>query len=212
MITTADLSLLVSLFAIIDSIGNIPIYVSLTQNFTKKEKRDVIFIIFGVGTVILVAFTAIGNYIFNLFGITLPAFRIAGGIMIFAIAFSMLHGERPKTKHRKEEIEDAMERKAVAVTPLAIPLFVGPGAISVVMIGIGDASTVYAQIWVFLAILIVMAISCLLLIVADILFKRMGRTGLMVITRLMGIILATIAIQFIIQGVYEIGVKWHLLS
>ncbi|MFA5772492.1 MAG: MarC family protein [Thermoplasmata archaeon] len=212
MLSATDLSLFVSLFAIIDSIGNIPIYISLTQDFTKEEKRKVIFIIFSVGTAILIVFAAIGNYIFNLFGITLPAFRIAGGILIFVMAFSMLHGERPKTKHRKEEIEDAIGREAVAITPLAIPLFVGPGAISVVMIAIGDSSTIFAQIWVFLAIFIAMAISCLLLIVADVLFKRMGRTGLMVITRIMGIILASIAIQFVIQGIYEIGVKWHLLS
>ena len=212
MLSATDLSLFVSLFAIIDSIGNIPIYISLTQDFTKEEKRKVIFIIFSVGTAILIVFAAIGNYIFNLFGITLPAFRIAGGILIFVMAFSMLHGERPKTKHRKEEIEDAMERESIAITPLAIPLFVGPGAISVVMIAMGDAQGIDAKIWIFLAILIVMAISCLLLVVSDVLFKRIGRTGLMVITRIMGIILASIAIQFIIQGIYEIGVRWHLLS
>jgi multiple antibiotic resistance protein len=134
MSTQFAIEAFVAIFAIVNPIGNIPFFVTLTQGYSPKEKKDVIIKIIVVAIAVLVIFGLIGNYIFMLFGITIPAFGIAGGILLLTIAFSMLHGQKPRTKLTQQDREEALAREAVGIVPLGIPMFAGPGAITTIMI------------------------------------------------------------------------------
>lgn len=193
-------AILVSVFAIVNPVGTIPTFVALTAGYSRRERRQVILKAVLVGAGVLLVFGLVGQRIFDVFSITIPAFRIAGGILIFKVAFDMLHGERPKSDSNEQEIVDALERENVGITPLGVPLLTGPGAITTVMILIaanpaaGDRALIYA------AVAAVFAVTFVLLFAGERLFGLMGRSGLMVFTRIMGLLLAALAVQFVVTG------------
>ena len=205
MSTQFAIEAFVAIFAIVNPIGNIPFFVTLTQGYNPKEKKDVIVKIVVVAIAVLVIFGLIGNYIFMLFGITIPAFGIAGGILLLSIAFSMLHGQKPRTKLTQQDREEALAREAVGIVPLGIPMFAGPGAITTIMIYMSKQTGVFDMFAVFASIFATMAVSFILLTYSDRIFSRMGRMGALAISRIMGLILAAIAIQFIIDGVLGVA-------
>ena len=205
MSTQFAIEVFVAIFAIVNPIGNIPFFVTLTQGYSPKEKKDVIIKIIVVAIAVLVIFGLIGNYIFMLFGITIPAFGIAGGILLLSIAFSMLHGQKPRTKLTQQDKEEALAREAVGIVPLGIPMFAGPGAITTIMIYMSRQTGVFDMFAVFASIFATMAVSFILLTYSDRIFSRMGRMGALAISRIMGLILAAIAIQFIIDGVLGVA-------
>jgi multiple antibiotic resistance protein len=205
MSTQFAIEAFVAIFAIVNPIGNIPFFVTLTQGYSPKEKKDVIIKIIVVAIAVLVIFGLIGNYIFMLFGITIPAFGIAGGILLLTIAFSMLHGQKPRTKLTQQDREEALAREAVGIVPLGIPMFAGPGAITTIMIYMSRQTGVFDMFAVFASIFATMAVSFILLTYSDRIFSRMGRMGALAISRIMGLILAAIAIQFIIDGVLGVA-------
>ena len=205
MSTQFAIEAFVAIFAIVNPIGNIPFFVTLTQGYSPKEKKDVIVKIMVVAIAVLVIFGLIGNYIFMLFGITIPAFGIAGGILLLSIAFSMLHGQKPRTKLTQQDREEALAREAVGIVPLGIPMFAGPGAITTIMIYMSRQTGVFDMFAVFASIFATMAVSFILLTYSDRIFSRMGRMGALAISRIMGLILAAIAIQFIIDGVLGVA-------
>ena len=205
MSTQFAIEAFVAIFAIVNPIGNIPFFVTLTQGYNPKEKKDVIVKIVVVAIAVLVIFGLIGNYIFMLFGITIPAFGIAGGILLLSIAFSMLHGQKPRTKLTQQDREEALAREAVGIVPLGIPMFAGPGAITTIMIYMSRQTGVFDMFAVFASIFATMAVSFILLTYSDRIFSRMGRMGALAISRIMGLILAAIAIQFIIDGVIGVA-------
>lgn len=198
---TAWLAILVSLFAIVNPVGTIPTFVALTGGYSSKERRHVIAKAVLVGAGVLLLFGLAGERIFDVFSITIPAFRIAGGILIFKVAFDMLHGERPRSDSNDQEITDALERESIGITPLGVPLLTGPGAITTVMIFIASYPETGDRLMIYGAVLLTFAATFLLLFVGERLFQFMGRSGLMVFTRIMGLILAAIAVQFVINGV-----------
>jgi len=220
---------LVAIFATVDPPGNVPFYLSLTDGYTIEEKRAVIKKTMVVALVVLIAFAATGNLVFSLFGITIPAFRIAGGLLLLRIAFSMLQGERPKTKQGKGEKEklqrvlrgekaQAMtleerkgnpDKEGVGVVPLGIPLFAGPGSITTVIILTSEGGWPGFGI-VSLAIVGVILVSLVTLWYADAVFDRIGRTGALAFARIMGLLLAALAIQYIITGAWDIAESWYL--
>ena len=205
MSTQFAIEAFVAIFAIVNPIGNIPFFVTLTQGYSPKEKKDVIIKIIIVAIAVLVIFGLIGNYIFMLFGITIPAFGIAGGILLLTIAFSMLHGQKPRTKLTQQDREEALAREAVGIVPLGIPMFAGPGAITTIMIYMSRQTGVFDMFAIFASIFATMAVSFILLTYSDRIFSRMGRMGALAISRIMGLILAAIAIQFIIDGVVGVA-------
>ncbi len=199
------LSAFSAVFTIVNPVGNIPLFSSLTANYSAELKDRVIrkVVVVAVGTLLL--FALAGNYIFLFFHTTIHAFRIAGGVLLFSIAFSMMHGERPKAKLTNQEREEALSREVVGVVPLGIPLFAGPGAITTAMVLMAAASVPSLNLikvaLVVVSILVTMAISYVLLKRADTIMARFGRMGMMAFTRVMGLILAAIAVQFIIVGI-----------
>ncbi len=194
------LATLVSIFAIVNPVGVIPTFVALTSNYSLRERRAVITKAVLVGAGVLLMFGLAGERIFDVFSITVPAFRIAGGILIFKVAFDMLQGERPKADSNDQELADALERENIGITPLGVPLLTGPGAITTVMILVATNTTTTDRLTIYGIVLLVFALSFFLLSMGERLFQFMGRSGLQVFTRVMGLILAAIAVQFIING------------
>ena len=198
------LTVIVAVFAIVDPIANVSIFVALTEGYSRREKVAVINKIIMVATGTLALFALVGNYIFEMFSITIPAFRVAGGLLLLTIAFSMLQGGRPKTKVTDRDKTEALEREAIGIVPLGIPIFAGPGSITTVMIYMSEA-TVDGMDWglagtVYLAIIITMILSYFMLYYGDKIFNKMGRMGALAFSRIMGLILAAMAIQFIMTG------------
>jgi len=196
-----------SIFAVVNPVGNLPVFVAITEGYSPELKRKVRNKVCIVAGSVLVVFALFGNVIFDLYGITIPAFKIAGGILLFSIAFTMTRGQLTKSKMTEEEAEEASEKEEVGVVPLGIPLFAGPGAITTVMIYVS-----YAQdsgeptlnlLFLFLGIFATVAISFVLLKYAEPLFSRMGKSGAMAFTRIMGLLLAAMAVEFVLSGTFE---------
>ena len=203
----AGITIIVAVFAIVNPVGNISFFVALTNGYTREERNAVIRKTILVSGGVLAVFALLGNYIFHFFSITIPAFRIAGGILLLTIAFSMLQGSHPKAKVTERDKEEALQREAIGIVPLGIPMFAGPGSITTVMIYIADAtdSTTGTTDWmlimfVFLAILVTMILSYVLLYYGEVLFEKIGRMGTLAFSRIMGIILVAMAVQFILDG------------
>jgi multiple antibiotic resistance protein len=194
----------VAIFAIVNPIGAMTFFVVLTRAYPKEVKTRVIEKAVLAATLTLLVFAFVGNYIFFVFGTSIPAFRIAGGILLFTIAFSMMQGERSRTQLTPQDRQEALEREAVGIVPLGIPMLAGPGAITTVMVLMATASDPLdmAAIAVIMAsILGTMVITWILLVEADRVFRRIGRMGAYAISRIMGLILAAIAVQFVILGI-----------
>ena len=210
------LTVIVAIFAIVNPVGNISFFVALTEGYTKRERVAVIRKTTLVAGGILAIFALLGNYIFEMFSITIPAFRLAGGILLLTIAFSMLQGSHPKSKITDRDKEEALQREAIGIVPLGIPMFAGPGSITTVMIYMSDARAETSD-WgmilvVFLGILITMIASYILLFYGEKLFERVGRMGTLAFSRIMGLILAAMAMQFILDGLVNFLIQKGIIS
>lgn len=187
-----------AIFVVVNPIGNVPFFHMLTTGYEPALKRKVIMKIVYVTLGALILFGLFGRIIFAIYGITLPAFEIAGGILLFNTSFSMIQGENPRSKATREDADEALAKESVGIVPLGIPLFAGPGAITTVIIFFGEARGVTDEIFVVLSILITVLISYVALLYSGHLFNRMGRMGAMAFSRIEGILLSALAIQFII--------------
>ena len=193
-----------SLVVIINPLMVTSVFITLTSNATPEAKRAIIrkttLIAFGV----LLVFAISGTLIFKFFAITIGAFQIAGGIILFSVAMGMLHAKTSRTKQTPEEMDEAMTREDVAVVPLAIPIVSGPGAITTVIVLSGETRTIPNMAVLFLAIVVAMAIVFVMLRNAARIQRFMGPSGLNITTRLMGLVLAAVAVQFVIHGVESV--------
>lgn len=192
-----------TLFVIVDPVGMLPFFVSLTQGFSPGDRVYVIRRSTVFATGLLMGFALLGRYIFLLLHFTIYSFEIAGGVLLFAIAFDMLFGETPRTKLSPLDRDELLSRREeVGIVPLGMPLLAGPGAISSVVIyaqgAEGSLSTTAA---VYIAIGLAMAVSYVVLRLGVQILERAGRVGLMAVSRVMGLLLAAIAVQFAIDGV-----------
>jgi multiple antibiotic resistance protein len=185
------LQAVVALFIIIDPLGNLPIFIGLTEGMTKKARKDTFIEAIYVGFFLLLLFTIAGTGILGLFSISLNDFKIAGGILLLVISLFML------TKGHFFDIEDAKDLGAV---PLGIPLLAGPGAITTTMVLLG----MYGMNITLLAVIINFLISGVIFYWADDIYERIGRTGSVIIAKVMAIILAAIAVKFIREGIISL--------
>ena len=191
-----------SVLFIVDPVAVIPTYLVITQDETPAQRRNTAWRACVAAALIMIVFGAAGRLIFRLFGITLPAFRIAGGLILWLVAMDMLHGER-RTQEGAEEIVEGREKEDVALTPLAMPMLAGPGAISTVMVLSGEARTVAEHVVVYGSVVLTALVSWISLRLGDRLITALGQTGIRVVTRIMGLLLAAVAIQFVITGVQD---------
>jgi len=194
----------VTVFALVDPFGALPFFVALTDGFSEADRAIVIRRAVLVLGSILALFAVLGEFLFAAFGLTLAAFEIAGGILLFIVAFDMLHGEVTRTKLTNVDREEAIARRdEVAVVPLGIPLLAGPGAISTVMIYEGNAGhDPWMILSVFLAIVVTTVATFFIFRYGQRIMRRMGRTGIMAMTRVLGLLLAAVGVQFVINGIF----------
>ncbi len=193
-----------AIFAIVNPVGATTFFVVLTQDYAPEVKKRVVQKAILAATLALVAFAFLGNYIFYFFGTSLPAFEAAGGILLFRVALTMMQGERPKTQLTPQEREEALQREMVGVVPLGIPMLAGPGAITTVIVLMGTASTpldLAKVASILVSVIVTMVVGWILLQNADRIFRRVGRTGVYAFSRIMGILIAAVAVQFVFAGV-----------
>lgn len=191
-----------SVLFIVDPIAVIPTFLVITQDEAPAQRKITARRACVAAALILVVFTLGGRFIFQLLGITLPAFRIAGGLILWLVAMDMLHGERT-TQESAPEISEGRVKEDVAITPLAMPMLAGPGAISTTIVLAGQARTPARLVVVYASIVLTMLLAWLTLRVATRLLSKLGQTGIRVMTRIMGLLLAAIAVQFVVTGVKD---------
>jgi len=191
----------VTLFVIIDPVGLAPIFVALTQGMEPKARRAVALRATGIAAVILLIFGLAGESLLNAVGITMPAFRIAGGLLLFLTALDMLFERR--TERRGSQVESTPDP---SVFPLAIPLVAGPGAMATIILLIGNhPGDMGAQLLIFGVMFAVVAAALGFFLLAGPIERALGKTGITVVTRLLGMLLAALSVQFVIDGLNDIG-------
>ena len=201
-LTDLFITALTTLFVVMNPLATVPLFLAMTSNYDTAQRRRSCrtAALFSGGA--LTFFALLGDRILTFFGITIPAFRVVGGIILFIIAFQMLQGRESYTKRTPEEEEENIEKTDISIVPLAIPLLSGPGAITIVLVlvsqteaGPGLLAVVLAAIWT------VCMATWIILHNFEYLARVLGPTGVRVLIRLMGLLLAAMAVQFIMDGV-----------
>ncbi|WP_075057228.1 MarC family protein [Thermogymnomonas acidicola] len=204
-------TVLVALFAIMNPIGGaVPTLVALTQGYSQDEIGRVIRRSVMVAAGMLFGFMFVGVYIFLVLGIDISDFKVAGGVLLFKVAFDMLQGRTSNTKLTQQEEQETLEREAIGIVPIGTPLLAGPGTITTGIIYFNaPGATVVERLLVVVAGIIVILLAYFILRFSVPLFNRLGRTGSLLISRIMGLLLASIAIEFITSGLYSIISSLH---
>ena len=195
-----------SLFFTIDVLGTTPIFISLTAGGTRDYQKRMAKKGALTAFFILLVFTLSGSLVLDMFGISLPAFRIAGGILLLLLSIGMVMAtpEAPIKSTNKEEKEETLHRDDISVFPLAIPLLSGPAAITMLILFMKQFEGVpLKQLMVILALICYIVICWIVLTFASKISRFLGRTGINVLTRIFGILLTALACQFFIDGVIE---------
>jgi len=196
-------AVIVSIFAIVDPIGTLPFFVALTEGYNEEDRNIILHRSVAVLGGILALFALIGRFLFAAFGLTLAAFEIAGGILLFMVAYDMLQGEVARARLSVQDREEAIARRdELSVVPLGTPLLAGPGAISVVMIYEGNAGNDPLLILAtFVAIGITTFATYLTFRYGQRILRAFGRVGVMAMARVLGLLLAAVGVQFVVNGI-----------
>jgi multiple antibiotic resistance protein len=192
-----------SVFSIVDPFTALPVYLALVGDQPRPEQIRAAVRASVTCFAVLSLFGIAGSFIFHFFGITIPAFKIAGGILLFGVGFEMIRAKRSDTRGTHEEAIEAESKEDVGLIPLGLPLLSGPGAIATVMVLVGKAKDLPQRGVLFGVILLVSLISLVTLRSAAVISRVLGKTGMNMIGRIMGLVLAAVASQFVIDGLRE---------
>jgi multiple antibiotic resistance protein len=192
-----------AIFFVVDPMGAIPVFMAMTRNDTPAKRRDMARRASIVAFFVLTTFAVAGTLIFKVFGVTLGAFKVAGGILLLLTAIEMLRAQPQRTRVTPEEEREGAEKEDVAIFPLAIPLLAGPGSIATVTALMGRAGRKLFAIPVILSIALTCLASYLMLVAADRIARYLGVTGLNVMNRVIGLIIGALAVQFMFDGVRD---------
>ncbi len=193
----------ISIFLITDPFANIPIFSSFLDRYPKEERKKTIFISHAIAMIVFFLFSVFGNQIFGYLNIEFFSFKIAGGILLLIISLEMLFGFKTRTELTPSEKEQAEEKENIAITPLAVPLITGPGAITTGVVLFSRAQSTFMAIEFTIAAVLAFIIGYMLFMQSEIITKVLGQIGMKIITRLMGLVLMSLAIQFVITGIRE---------
>jgi multiple antibiotic resistance protein len=200
--------LLVALWALVHPLGAVPIFLSLTE--TRPAERRHIGSVAAVATgFILIVAVFVGQGLLLVFGITIPSFRIAGGLLILFTALAMMHAPAREAQKTLEDAQGSAANDSVAVVPLAIPILAGPGAISTVIVYAHQSAALSHHMVVCVIIVAVAVSTWMVFRLALVLASLIGRTGMQVFTQIMGLLITAIAVEFITQGLAAIFPGWH---
>jgi multiple antibiotic resistance protein len=189
-----------ALFAIVNPIGSVPIFISATDGWSSEDRAKTAKTVAVTVFIVLAISAFIGDQILSFFGISIPSFQVGGGILLMLIAIAMMHGKQSGTRQTPEEAQTLAERKVIAIVPLSIPLLAGPGAISNMIIAAQQNSSFIGHVSLVLPILIICLIIWLILRLSVGISQQLGSIGINIVTRLMGLILAAMAVEFIAHG------------
>lgn len=211
---TSDLTFFISaftaIFSIVNPVSGVMAFISITSHMKAEDKiyvarRSVI-----IGCIIAMIFTISGNYILGFFSITVDSLRVAGGILLFLVAIDMLFARTTRESITSEELSDAVQRENISIFPMAMPMLTGPGAITTIILYITRGTEEYTLsmetviILELAAILLTFIITFFIFRFSDYFTKAFGMTGMLVMTRLMGLFLGAIAVGFISDGMWNI--------
>jgi multiple antibiotic resistance protein len=209
-VISAFLPIFFTVFMVVDPVGIVPLYISLTASLPAAEKRQVIRKAIIIAFIVLAIFVLLGKYILSLLGISTGAFYIAGGIMLFIVSLEMLFGEEAKSKVSDKENSGEADREAersVAIFPLAIPMLAGPGTITTIILFTGSGENMLKNsIMLFIALIITLAAVWLILRSSELILKLLGKTGVSVVERIMGLLLSGLSVQFVYDGMTRLGI------
>jgi multiple antibiotic resistance protein len=195
------ISTLVTLVVVVDPVGLVPAFLALTEGLRRPERRKVALRASIIAAIILTGSALIGEWLLHTLSITLPAFRIAGGLLLFSIASEMVLGVR--VSRQSHSAEQAVEEHVhnIAAFPLAIPLMAGPGAITATILLAGRSNADPARLAILIGVIVIVLLLCFVVFVlAERISRLLGTTGNIVLSRLLGVLLAALAVQFIIDG------------
>ncbi len=193
-----------TIFIIVNPVEATLVYVTLTSNMNSKERTHIYRRTTLVAFAIAILFSLAGDAVLRIFGITVDSLRVAGGILLFLVAIDMLRGIRRQNKVTEAELMDANSREDVSIFPLAIPLLTGPGAITTVVVLMGAADSLAKKGLVLLAISLTFLATFFILKFSQYIDRALGITGIMVMTRIMGLILGAVAVSFVATGVWNL--------
>ncbi|MBD3232219.1 MAG: NAAT family transporter [candidate division Zixibacteria bacterium] len=197
-------SSIAALFVILDPLGAVPIFLGATEGYTTDRRKQIIFRACWVSLLILVLFAVLGRLLLDLFGITLPAFRIAGGLLLLKISLDMLYAKRPDSHITDSEEAEALEKEDIAVVPLAMPMLAGPATIATVLVLMEQADDIIKSGIVIGSIIISITATFLILRSSTFFYNLLGESGVKITIRVMGLILLALSIQFISNGIKQL--------
>ena len=192
-----------AVFFVVDPMGAVPVFVAMTQGDSEEKRRRMARRASLTAFVILTVFAVAGTVIFRLLGVTLGAFKVAGGILLLLTSIDMLRAQQVRTRIIPEEEQEGAEKEDVAIFPLAIPLLAGPGAIATVTTLMAKAGRILFAVPVIFSIAVTCFASYLMLRAAEPIGRLLGVTGLAVMNRVIGLIIGAIAVQFIFDGLRD---------
>ncbi len=205
-------TVLISIFSVLNPFGAMPTLMALTTGYTQSEKKMVVKRGVLVAGGMVIGFMLVGVYVFEVLGINIADFEVAGGILLFTVALDMLQGRISKTKLTKEEREESMEKESVGVVPIGVPLLAGPGTITTSIIYFNSPGiTITGRVLVVVAVVIVILLAYVLLTLSTYFFDKLGKTGSMIISRIMGLLLGALAVGFISEGIIGIARFYGLI-
>lgn len=195
----------VTMFVVIDPIGLAPLFIAMTQGMAESARRAIALRACVIALTLLALFALFGEAVLGFIGISMPAFRIAGGILLFLTALDMLFERRTQRRSHTAEEETPHAFGDPSVFPLAIPLIAGPGAIASVILLTGQRPGLEGLALVMAVTLSVLVVCMILFLAAGLLERALGRTGITVVTRLLGMLLAALSVQFVLEGLRDFG-------
>jgi multiple antibiotic resistance protein len=195
-----------AIFFVVDPFAVIPMFLSITQGDSPEKKRQTAFKASVTMAITLLVFAAAGGFIFKLFGITLGAFKIAGGILLFSIALEMLRAQRSRVRTSPEEESEGVIKDEAAIIPLGIPMLAGPGAIATITVLMSEAWHSFTRVAITVACIAVTGVlTFVMLRGATVVERALKQTGLNILNRVMGLILAAVAVQFVVNGLTDVA-------
>jgi multiple antibiotic resistance protein len=191
-----------ALFAIVNPIGSVPIFISATQGWPAEDRERTARTAAVTVFLVLVSSVFFGDRILDFFGISIPSFQVGGGILLMLIAISMLQGRISHVRQTPEEAQEVADREVIAVVPLSIPLLAGPGAISSMIIAAQQTGTFWGHVSLVLPVTVICLLVWTTLRLSVNIAHRLGTIGINIVTRLMGLVLAAMAVEFIAHGIH----------
>ncbi len=198
-----------SILFLVDPFAALPTFLAITDGADPARRRRTARKGALTCLIVLTAFALAGEAIFRAFGITLPAFEIAGGIILLMIGLDMLEAKRSPTQEAQGEAEDAARKEEAGIVPLGVPMLAGPGAITSVMVLVGQVERPWQMAAILLSIVVTATICYLVLGNSDKVVRLLGETGIRILVRIMGLLLVALAAQYFVNGLADLGIISH---